>query len=283
MACNKPLDAYRLAEGGITFDRLKAGRDRLGSPIELPCGRCMGCRIQKKQEWTTRLLCEAEMHAYSYFITLTYNKNPLHVSKNDVQLFLDRFRKKHGKFRYYLISEYGDLRWRPHYHACIYGPQLNLKRVWRGNEWRYTSTSLESLWGHGLCDVGQISSASAAYVANYANKKLMGYSKYIVIDDETGEITELEDTFALKSLKPGLGASWIDKYQKEVIAHDGLKIIRGGEKLPIGRYLMNRLTKGDQANIQEINLERPKNDSKLARESKEAHLRAKHNTRIRKL
>lgn len=42
--------------------------------IRIPCGRCIGCRLDKSREWATRLQCEALDYPESsnWFVTLTY-------------------------------------------------------------------------------------------------------------------------------------------------------------------------------------------------------------------
>lgn len=41
----------------------------------IPCGQCIGCRIQKKQDWATRIEMEAKTHPPEsiWFVTLTYD------------------------------------------------------------------------------------------------------------------------------------------------------------------------------------------------------------------
>lgn len=42
--------------------------------VRLPCGRCIGCRLDKSREWATRLQCEALDYPEdaNWFVTLTY-------------------------------------------------------------------------------------------------------------------------------------------------------------------------------------------------------------------
>lgn len=42
--------------------------------VRIPCGRCVGCRLDKSREWATRLQCEALDYpeASNWFVTLTY-------------------------------------------------------------------------------------------------------------------------------------------------------------------------------------------------------------------
>ena len=111
--------------------------------IEIPCGKCIGCRLDYSRDWANRMMLEASYHEQNYFITLTYDD--LHVpksyypcpetgealpsltlSKRDVQLFLKRLRKLTGQqFRYYLCGEYGSTTHRPHYHLIVFGLVLD--------------------------------------------------------------------------------------------------------------------------------------------------------------
>ena len=78
--------------------------------IEIPCGKCSGCRLQRSREWANRCMLELEYHKSSYFVTLTYDDAhvPIHyysdpetgealpsmsLVKRDFQLFMKRLRK----------------------------------------------------------------------------------------------------------------------------------------------------------------------------------------------
>ena len=39
----------------------------------IPCGQCIGCRIDYSKQWATRMLLENEYSSESHFITLTYD------------------------------------------------------------------------------------------------------------------------------------------------------------------------------------------------------------------
>ena len=87
----------------------------------IPCGKCEACVQNKALEWTARLMKEAEEWKYTYFVTLTYDDNHVKdLNKRDLQLFLKRFRKKTGfEMKYYITGEYGEMTFRPHYHAIF--------------------------------------------------------------------------------------------------------------------------------------------------------------------
>ena len=97
MACFHPLTAWRGPDKKIVFDRNKS----FGIKLQLPCGQCRGCRLEKSRQWAIRCVHEAKMHEQNCFITLTYA--PEHLPKNeslelrDFQLFMKRLRKKSKK------------------------------------------------------------------------------------------------------------------------------------------------------------------------------------------
>lgn len=39
----------------------------------IPCGKCMACRINKAEEWSTRCALELLDHEHACFLTLTYD------------------------------------------------------------------------------------------------------------------------------------------------------------------------------------------------------------------
>ena len=59
--------------------------------IEVPCGRCINCRINRTREWTMRLIQESDSWTNTIFVTLTYQDTALPVDsglhKEDLQKF----------------------------------------------------------------------------------------------------------------------------------------------------------------------------------------------------
>ena len=123
MACYHPMPAVRLANGDVTFvSRTKVD----GHAIYLPCGQCVGCRLERSRQWAVRCMHERSMHERACFVTLTYDDEHLPPGKSlnypDVQKFLRRLRKRVGvPIRFYLCGEYGDDTDRPRYHICLFG------------------------------------------------------------------------------------------------------------------------------------------------------------------
>lgn len=75
MTCYRPLPATRLVGGGILIHKrsnYKKTPAHLGEDLELPCGKCIGCRADHGKAWATRCLHESELHQHNCALTLTY-------------------------------------------------------------------------------------------------------------------------------------------------------------------------------------------------------------------
>ena len=105
----------------------------------VPCGKCLACRIARRQEWSMRVIHELAGYKDAVFLTLTYSDD--HLPDNgslvvaDLQKFFKRLRKQYAKrnngikLRYYACGEYGDRHGRPHYHAIVCGLSLRQGRI----------------------------------------------------------------------------------------------------------------------------------------------------------
>jgi len=250
--CYHPIRAYYARKGNasgrrsLVFDVSGAGS--VGMPI--PCGRCIGCRLERSRQCAVRLMHECSVHADSSFVTLTYADEflPPHGSlppppRRDLQLFFKRLRKFFGgeRISYFAVGEYGDSTWRPHYHACLFGvwfPDQVERKAGSGGAPLYQSPTLDRLWGLGECLVGGVSFESAAYVARYSVKKVNGEkapAHYERVDSETGEVFYLEPEFMLCSTRPGIGRRWYERFGSEVRAADAV-VARGFESKPPRYY-----------------------------------------------
>lgn len=182
MPCYHPLSAYQHArDGGQPIFRLPKNSNASYIPLELPCGRCIGCRLAKSREWSVRCMHEASLHWDNCWLTLTLNDeykntrpNPYSLEKgpkSEITRFLKRLRKKFGSgIRFLYCGEYGETcffcnkperlcysegcknfypwRGRPHYHACIFNHDFTDKVLYKhiNNLPHYTSETLDALW-----------------------------------------------------------------------------------------------------------------------------------------
>lgn len=210
----------------------------------LPCGQCVGCREERSRQWAMRIMHETEEYQDNCFITLTYDqeKVPADGSLNlkHYQDFMKRLRKESDhKIRFYHCGEYGEKFKRPHYHALLFNhdfaDKTYLKTV---NENKvYTSDTLDKLWPWGYHLIGNVTFASAAYVARYVMKKVNGK-----IQEEHYQGKRPE--YATMSRRPGIGKAYYEKYKKEIYPDDF--IVQDGHKCKPPRFYDNLLDKDDK-------------------------------------
>jgi len=201
----------------VQFRELRDHRE-----IQIPCGQCIGCRINRQQMWAFRCLAEASLHRDNLFATFTYAPENLppqgELRHRDWQLFAKRVRRRLGPFRYLMCGEYGEQTQRPHYHALLFGlsvPDLDRHGVRAGYP-VFRSHLLSELWGQGLCEFGTVTPQSARYCAGYVLKDCRTPER---LNPETGELVPLTPPYGRMSLKPGLGDAWIRRYYPEVFTH----------------------------------------------------------------
>lgn len=243
MSCNFPIRAYQGTDGSVFFYE-RQGRDPVRS-LELPCGQCAGCRLARASAWAVRCVHEAQMWPTSSFVTLTYRTESLPTGMSlcypDFQFFMRRLRKRlSGRIRFFMCGEYGDVTSRPHYHACLFNCHFDDRVLFSHSadgSRLYRSDLLDELWRHGHCTVGDVTLASAGYVARYVMKKELGVDagpRRCLLDVTTGELVERDHEFCHMSLKPGIGKTWLEKFHRDVYPLG--KVVVDGVELPAPKY-----------------------------------------------
>jgi len=239
MVCYKPIKGYYTSERtktgkyGFTTNLSHANVDR---KLDIPCGQCIGCRLDRSKMWAVRCVHESQLHEKNCFITLTFSEEYWHPSldKRTFQLFLKRLRRAfpQNKIRFFHCGEYGEQLQRPHHHAILFGFDFPDKELWsiRDNVKLYRSKTLESLWSdpktkepYGFCTIGDVTYESAAYVARYCVKKINGKkaeSHYHSVNLDTGECDALLPEYITMSRRPGIARDWIEKYHNDVYSQD---------------------------------------------------------------
>jgi len=246
MPCYSPLRAWRTASGSIVF----VERGDIVQTLDLPCGQCIGCRLERSRRWAMRCMHEAQLHEENSFVTLTYDDVHLPVDGSlnyrHFQLFMKSLRRTVGKVRFFMCGEYGELNRRPHYHAILFGYNFPDREVWKqtgSGSVIYRSKILESLWTRGHSSVGDVTFQSAAYVARYVVKKRTGHraDEHYRVVDEYGEVHDIEPEFCHMSLKPGIGYEWLQKFKSDVYPHD--YVVVNGQKCSVPRYYDDKYAK----------------------------------------
>ena len=220
------------------YDSLIDGEPYLTNSIEIPCGKCLGCQMDKAQEWATRIYNEALQHQLYYFTTLTYNDQHYYKGrdfKRDLQLFLKRLRKNTGeKIRYFAQFEHGEHTGRGHFHLIIFfdkEPKDKYKFIKKNaNHDYYSSEQIQKAWqlGNDITIKSEEPTEAINYVSRYCVKK-------------TGE-----DGFHLQSRNPGIGD--IDLTKKDYVL---IHMKNQTHKTKIPKFNKEKMTEEDQQRIKE--------------------------------
>lgn len=227
--------------------------------IQLPCGRCIDCRLARSKDWANRCMLETKEHKDNYFITLTYDDEHLPkgngidtetgelyetetLKPKDMQDFMKRLRShylrkyKVENIRFYGCGEYGEKYGRPHYHLIVFGlPIFDLKpdhKSKKGNM-NYTSKEIQELWGKGLIAIGTVTWDSCAYTARYIIKKQVG--EYA---DELYKVIGKEKEFVRMSRRPGIAKNFYEQNKNKIYNTDEIFIStnKGVQKIKPARY-----------------------------------------------
>lgn len=259
MACFKPISGYRCRDGTVRFYDKNDG-----DPIEVPCGQCVGCRLERSRQWAVRCMHEAQMHKEKTFVTFTYDDDYLPIGGSlryrDYQLFMMRLIKKFGPVRFYMCGEYGAQTFRPHYHSILFGVDFSDKvRYRKGSDgtWLYDSAVLKKLWPWGDTCFGDVTFQSAAYVSRYCMAKVTGSAAaehYKSVDLYTGEALDRVPEFNRMSLKPGIGAEWFEKFKKDVYPRN--YVVINGVKCKPPKYYDKLFDKLDSATMDVLKFDR---------------------------
>ncbi len=249
MPCYSPLEGFRGRMRSASGKRpivFSAAEGYVDMPVKVPCGQCVGCRLERSRQWAIRIMHEASLSEENCFVTLTYDDKHLPRGgsldvgpKGAFTKFMKRLRRRFDgkRVRYFHCGEYGDRNGRPHYHACLFGLDFGddryLYKMSKGHR-LFRSPSLEKCWTLGQSDIGSLTFESAAYVARYVMKKVNGAgasAHYERIDASSGELFELAPEYATMSRRPGIGSDWIDKFGEETYRDDTV-VMRGRAMRP---------------------------------------------------
>lgn len=284
----------------ITLYKSKAGPDRatgrwplvpfrdgyIDRPVEVPCGYCIGCRLERARQWSLRIAHESMYHDDAYFLTLTYSEENLRYGNeaptlvlDDLQKFWKRLRKhfKGKKIRYFACGEYGDNTFRPHYHAVVFGFRLTDLVVWRSDNTgvTYTSVLLDSIWKLGRVVIGAVTQESSAYVARYTLKKQFGMNGKAYYD-ELG----IEPEFVVMSRRPGIGNKFFEDYCDDIYNEDVCVYTDGKGKSRPPKYYDRLLTANDAERMKAIVAEREKKARKPDPDKKPERLKVREKLKI---
>lgn len=195
-------------------------------PMSVPCGKCLACLSNKRNDWSFRLEQEYKASRSAIFVTLTYDRAHYpsngSLDKRHVQLYLKRLRKAQNDnaIRYYAVGEYGSESGRAHYHLLLFNADPDLARkAWSDYKGRPI----------GIVHIGNVTAASVAYC-----------TKYIIQKDDYPE--GLEKPFSLMSRSYGIGAHYLsDEMVEWHRADDRNYAMRWNQKVRLPRFYREKI------------------------------------------
>lgn len=235
---NSVLQANYSGEKGIDFIPRSYQDGCAHDFIQIPCGKCIGCRMDYSRSWADRMT----YHVFgkedcSYFITLTYDDEHIcnlpHSTSYDLYALeyndmSDFIKKLRNKFRfcnidYYYSGEYGDQQFRPHFHLIVYNLPLDDLEYWKTNDNGdpiYTSEFVHGLWQKGICSVSPYNWRTAAYTARYVEKKRDGR---LMCEYEAVGLTPEK---CRCSRRPGIAHDFYMEHYKDIWKNNGMNVDR---------------------------------------------------------
>lgn len=225
------------AIGGLEEDLKKS----IGIETQkIPCGKCIGCRLDYSREWANRGFLEAKCWKDNYFVTLTYDDMNLPTQEwldtddegnytrsirhplipEDFTKFMKKLRKELGNgIRFMGCGEYGTEGKRPHFHIILFNAKLPKESFYKpriiNNEMYFQNTIIEKCWKKGLSNVSEASWNNIAYTARYITKKINGDMETEHYD-EYGNVKE----FFRTSRNGGIGKFYYDAHKNEIYKND---------------------------------------------------------------
>jgi len=275
MRCTSPMTVGFLSDGKtLTWSAKK--RSLQFAPFQLPCGKCLSCRLQYAQETAVRCVHEASMYPQNCFLTLTYNEENLGDNKLDykhIQTFIKDLRNQEfSKLLKKLYPENTQSEQREKWNSLEKEERETIYEKIRISTFvcgEYGSTTKRMHWHlllfnwspedgkkHRSTERGDI-----VYVSKVLNVLWpRGLHEYGKITFESAGYTARYSTKKLvhgkddehnykpisrRSCKNAIGKKWLEKYWQQVFDHGYITILKDGKAVQTGipRYYEKWLQK----------------------------------------
>lgn len=227
--------------------------------MDVPCGMCIDCRLDRAREWAIRCMHEAQLHENNSWITLTYAPESLPeggtLSKRDLTLFIKRLRKSLPlstnfpcyndamQIQYYRSKatkwKYRQGKPKPHtiykeirYYACgEYGRSGTIRPHYHiclfGHDfpdkyfWKMSKTGYPIYRSPALENIWTLGHSSLGDLT----METAGYTARYIMKKHFGPHAKfyydgLEPEYTVMSRRPGLARKWIEKYTSDVYPKD---------------------------------------------------------------
>lgn len=259
----------------------------------VPCGKCADCRRKEREAWKFRLFSEflsLKKQGWNVgFITLTYDEDSLPTipevcfkdesqyrpipcfDKVTVREWINDIRhycKYHYHFvngqnvRYFIVSEYGSLTHRPHYHAILAWPPVmsyNEMHALCKHYWTKGLVGPKNPEGDSECKSFEVvgdPSHALAYCTEYVSKDIdfVDAVKDVRLYDNVRDYEELTDgrayaqmyrncvPFHIQSQSLGMETfKSLDDDEKQSILLDGMSLVGDDHIYSVPLYIKNKL------------------------------------------
>lgn len=228
MACNYPYVLVR--------------KDPILHVVPVPCGKCASCRKDRVDMWSDRVSFEAlTAKRPSTFITLTFDEKYLPRDKSvhlsHIQMFHKNLRYQlsrtrnydnpENKIRFFAASEYGEERFRPHYHFCVTNldcyDRADFDAIYKSWREPYTKEPI------GIITADSLLPARIRYCISYINF-------------ETPQQQKAYKALGLKPLihtmSKGIGAKWYEEHMDMIKDQEGYYV--HGHLRPLPYYFRKK-------------------------------------------
>lgn len=217
----------------------------------IPCGKCIGCRLEYSREWANRGYLESKEWKQNWFCTITYDEEHLIIpeefeSENgityinegdwkgtlvpkDLTQFIKNVRQimkreyNQNNIRFMAAGEYGEKGDRPHYHIIFFNLNLPVEDLFEprisNNNVYYRSKIIERAWKKGISNISEANWNTIAYTARYITKKINGTGS----EESYAEKGQLKEFFRVSRM-PGIGEAYFRKHYKEIYEKDEIII-----------------------------------------------------------
>lgn len=235
--------------------------------IDIPCGQCVGCRLEYSRQWAIRCVLESLQYEHNYFVTLTYNPENLPQKENYVvdydtgeagekfysaplvpehlTTFMKDLRRhfeyhyNHIGIRFFACGEYGSQSMRPHFHLILFNcpiPDLDFFKSSFNGDVYYTSKILEEIWSE---KVGKDENGKTIYkprgfvLVTNCNFETCSYVARYMLKKQKGLNADyyyklgLIPPFTRCSRMPGIAKSYYDINRDKIYNYDSLVITNG--------------------------------------------------------
>jgi len=281
------------------------------APFQIPCGKCISCRLENARQTAVRCVHEASMYEKNSFVTLTYSQENLKSDRlqyvdfqkfvkdirnhefqkllnelfpdycqKDQRILWKNLNKEERKIKYekiqtaiFCAGEYGEKGKRPHWHAIIFN--------WRPDDLshKYNNHRGDQVYNSKTLEqlwphgISELGSVTFESAGYVAR---YATKKLVHGRDGTHDYTPI----SRRSTRNAIGKKWIEKYYQDVF-NVGFLVMPDGSKSGIPRYYekwfkQHHPDKWVQyiVNIkQKVIDDAQKKEEKITREEKKANLK----------